>query len=163
MPWGIRYVCLILAFGLGMSAAARGALLLGRQFDQADGAVSAPAFQRELALLNIVPWQLVTGCDMDGKPLSRDIKLLRRLYAMAPSRPEVAHALLAMQHIASTGRNPHRACIDMRIAVLGGGTAGFIAACHLTRSLPHVELLHVFDTRIPTIGVGEGTTPRFCT
>jgi 2-polyprenyl-6-methoxyphenol hydroxylase-like FAD-dependent oxidoreductase len=51
----------------------------------------------------------------------------------------------------------------MRIAVLGGGTAGFIAACHLTRSLPHVELLHVFDSRIPTIGVGEGTTPRFCT
>jgi tryptophan halogenase len=51
----------------------------------------------------------------------------------------------------------------MRIGVLGGGTAGFIAACHLTRSLPHVELLHVFDSRIPTIGVGEGTTPRFCT
>jgi tryptophan halogenase len=51
----------------------------------------------------------------------------------------------------------------MKIAVLGGGTAGFIAACHLTRSLPHAELLHVFDSRIPTIGVGEGTTPRFRT
>jgi tryptophan halogenase len=49
----------------------------------------------------------------------------------------------------------------VRIAVLGGGTAGFIAAAHLTRRLPQAELLHVFDSRIPTIGVGEGTTPRF--
>jgi hypothetical protein len=49
----------------------------------------------------------------------------------------------------------------MKIAVLGGGTAGFVAAAHLTRSLPQAELLHVFDSRIPTIGVGEGTTPRF--
>lgn len=49
----------------------------------------------------------------------------------------------------------------MRIAVIGGGTAGFIAAAHVTRSLPDAELLHVFDSSIPTIGVGEGTTPRF--
>jgi tryptophan halogenase len=49
----------------------------------------------------------------------------------------------------------------MRIAVLGGGTAGFIAAAHVTHHLPHAELVHVFDSRIPTIGVGEGTTPRF--
>jgi tryptophan halogenase len=51
----------------------------------------------------------------------------------------------------------------MRIAVLGGGTAGFIAAAHLTRYLPQAELLHIFDSRIPIIGVGEGTTPRFTT
>jgi tryptophan halogenase len=49
----------------------------------------------------------------------------------------------------------------MRIAVIGGGTAGFITAAHLTRSLPDASLVHVFDSRIPTIGVGEGTTPRF--
>lgn len=49
----------------------------------------------------------------------------------------------------------------MKIAVLGGGTAGFIAAAHLTRCLPEAQLLHVFDSKIPTIGVGEGTTPRF--
>lgn len=45
--------------------------------------------------------------------------------------------------------------------MLGGGTAGFIAAAHLSRHLPEAELLHVFDSRIPIIGVGEGTTPRF--
>jgi tryptophan halogenase len=49
----------------------------------------------------------------------------------------------------------------MKIAVLGGGTAGFIAAVHLTHALPDDELWHVFDSKIPTIGVGEGTTPRF--
>lgn len=49
----------------------------------------------------------------------------------------------------------------MRIAVLGGGTTGFIAAAHITRTIPDAELLHVFDSRLPTIGVGEGTTPRF--
>jgi tryptophan halogenase len=49
----------------------------------------------------------------------------------------------------------------MRIAVLGAGTAGFVAAAHLTRYLPQAELLNIFDSRIPTIGVGEGTNPRF--
>jgi len=49
----------------------------------------------------------------------------------------------------------------MRIAVIGGGTAGFIAATHLTAKVPEAELLHVFDSSLPTIGVGEGTTPRF--
>jgi len=49
----------------------------------------------------------------------------------------------------------------MRIAVIGGGTAGFIAASHLSRHLPEAELLHIFDSTLPTIGVGEGTTPRF--
>jgi 2-polyprenyl-6-methoxyphenol hydroxylase-like FAD-dependent oxidoreductase len=49
----------------------------------------------------------------------------------------------------------------MRIAVLGGGTAGFVAAAHFTRSFPQAQLLHIFDSKIRTIGVGEGTTPRF--
>jgi 2-polyprenyl-6-methoxyphenol hydroxylase-like FAD-dependent oxidoreductase len=49
----------------------------------------------------------------------------------------------------------------MRIAVLGGGTAGHIAAAHLTKTFPGATLLHAFDSTIPTIGVGEGTTPRF--
>jgi 2-polyprenyl-6-methoxyphenol hydroxylase-like FAD-dependent oxidoreductase len=86
-------------FGLGMTTAAQGALLLRLQLRQADGTISASAFQRELALLNLVPWQMATGCDADGRPLSRDLPLLRRLYAAAPSRPDVAHGLLAVQHM----------------------------------------------------------------
>jgi tryptophan 7-halogenase len=49
----------------------------------------------------------------------------------------------------------------MRVAVLGGGTAGFMAAAHLTKHFPYFDLYHIYDSRIPTIGVGEGTTPPF--
>ncbi|MEM8664814.1 MAG: tryptophan 7-halogenase [Pseudomonadota bacterium] len=49
----------------------------------------------------------------------------------------------------------------MKIAVRGGGTAGFIAAAHLSQRFAHAELFHIFSSSIPTIGVGEGTTPRF--
>ncbi len=49
----------------------------------------------------------------------------------------------------------------MKIAVIGGGTAGFMAAAHLTKHFPGCELYHIYDSRIPTIGVGEGTTPAF--
>jgi len=49
----------------------------------------------------------------------------------------------------------------MKIAILGAGTAGFVAAAQFSHALPGAELLHVFDSRLPTIGVGEGTTPRF--
>lgn len=49
----------------------------------------------------------------------------------------------------------------MRVAVLGGGTAGFVAAAHLTKQFPALDLYHIYDPTIPTIGVGEGTTPDF--
>ncbi|MEO0681676.1 MAG: tryptophan 7-halogenase [Pseudomonadota bacterium] len=49
----------------------------------------------------------------------------------------------------------------LRVCVLGGGTAGFMAAAHVSRWFPQAALTHVFDSRIPTIGVGEGTTPPF--
>lgn len=49
----------------------------------------------------------------------------------------------------------------MIVAVLGAGTAGFVAAAQFSKALPQAELLHVFDSQLPTIGVGEGTTPRF--
>ena len=49
----------------------------------------------------------------------------------------------------------------MKITVLGGGTAGFVAAVHISQMLPDAELIHVHASSIPKIGVGEGTTPRF--
>src|SRR5262249_53108703 len=48
-----------------------------------------------------------------------------------------------------------------KVAVVGGGTTGFMVATHLSRYLPGVEVVQVLDPRIPTIGVGEGTTPGF--
>lgn len=50
---------------------------------------------------------------------------------------------------------------DLRILVIGGGTAGWIAATHVSRHLPEATLHHVYDPRRAPIGVGEGTAPRF--
>jgi len=48
-----------------------------------------------------------------------------------------------------------------RVAIVGGGTAGFMAAVHLSRTFPSMDVVMILDPRIPTIGVGEGTTPGF--
>jgi tryptophan 7-halogenase len=49
----------------------------------------------------------------------------------------------------------------MKVAVIGGGTAGHMAAAHLTKYFPSIDLYHIYNSRIPPIGVGEGTTPPF--
>ena len=48
-----------------------------------------------------------------------------------------------------------------RIAVVGRGTAGCLAAASVTRLLrgSDHELHHIYDSRIPVIGVGEGSWP----
>lgn len=48
-----------------------------------------------------------------------------------------------------------------RVAVVGRGTAGSLAAASLARFLPEGEheIHHIYDSRIPTIGVGEGSWP----
>ena len=46
-----------------------------------------------------------------------------------------------------------------KIAVVGRGTAGALAAASVTRLHPDSELHHIYDSRIPVIGVGEGSWP----
>ena len=48
-----------------------------------------------------------------------------------------------------------------KIAVIGRGTAGALAAASVTRQHPEGdhELHHIYDSRIPVIGVGEGSWP----
>ena len=48
-----------------------------------------------------------------------------------------------------------------KIAVVGRGTAGSLAAASVTTLLPdgEHELHHIYDSRIPVIGVGEGSWP----
>ena len=48
-----------------------------------------------------------------------------------------------------------------KVAVIGGGTAGYMAAAHITKHFPCFDLYHIYDSRIPTIGVGEGTQANF--
>ena len=47
------------------------------------------------------------------------------------------------------------------ILVLGGGSAGFVAAITLKRKLPHLDIRVIRSPEIGIIGVGEGTTPNF--
>ena len=44
--------------------------------------------------------------------------------------------------------------------VVGGGSAGFLAALTFRRMLPQIELTVVHSPDIPIIGVGESTTGR---
>jgi len=49
-----------------------------------------------------------------------------------------------------------------RIAIIGGGTAGWLAANHLGLELdsdPEIEITLIESKDVPTIGVGEGTVP----
>ena len=45
------------------------------------------------------------------------------------------------------------------VVVVGGGSAGFLAAVTFRRLLPRVKLTVVHSPDIPVIGVGESTTP----
>jgi 2-polyprenyl-6-methoxyphenol hydroxylase-like FAD-dependent oxidoreductase len=48
-----------------------------------------------------------------------------------------------------------------RFVILGGGTAGWIAANMLLHRWPDLDLTVIEDPEIGTIGVGEGSTPSF--
>lgn len=47
------------------------------------------------------------------------------------------------------------------VAIVGGGTAGWLAALLLQKADPSLDLTVIESRKIPTIGVGEGTTSVF--
>ena len=47
------------------------------------------------------------------------------------------------------------------VGIIGGGSAGYIAALYLKATFPHLKISLVESSRIPVIGVGEATTPQF--
>ena len=53
----------------------------------------------------------------------------------------------------STAENPGR------IGILGGGTAGYLAALALAKRFPGLDLTLIESSKVPVIGVGEATTP----
>ena len=46
-----------------------------------------------------------------------------------------------------------------RIAILGGGSAGLLAALTLRKQLPEMPVEVIYSEDLGVIGVGEGTTP----
>ncbi len=47
----------------------------------------------------------------------------------------------------------------LRVGILGGGTAGYLAALAIRARRPRVELTLIESSAVPVIGVGEATTP----
>jgi len=76
---------------------------------------------------------------------------------------EVASEALA----AAAERTPRRAVAVMeenggwvrRVGILGGGSAGYLAALALRRLRPELEVTLIESSTVPVIGVGEATTP----
>jgi len=50
---------------------------------------------------------------------------------------------------------------NMKIAVVGGGTAGFVSALIIKSSFPNIDVDIIRSTKIGTIGVGEGSTEHW--
>lgn len=96
-------------FGLGMTAAARGAL--GLREHLAAGRQDARGFQAALCGLLAEPWRTATGCDLDGAPLARDAAAMDRIHAAAVARPDAARAVLSAQHLLSTTDDLLEACL----------------------------------------------------
>ncbi|MBR19765.1 MAG: hypothetical protein CMA64_06420 [Euryarchaeota archaeon] len=49
----------------------------------------------------------------------------------------------------------------MKIAIVGGGTAGFVSALIIKTTFPNFHVEVIRSTNIPTIGVGEGSTEHW--
>ena len=49
----------------------------------------------------------------------------------------------------------------MNIVILGGGTAGWLAALYAKKYIPHNTLTVIESKQIGILGAGEGTTPQF--
>ncbi len=87
-------------FGLGMTVAARGVVLLREFLDREVSLhVAGGEFQKQLAAFHLQPWRLATGCDADGNPAAHNDDCLARFCEAAPKSSEIAHALLAVQHL----------------------------------------------------------------
>jgi len=94
-------VCALDPFhGLGMTAAARGALCLADHLG--GGGRGGVGFQHALASVLAEPWGRATGCRLDGTPLPRDAAALSRIHAAAAHRADAAHAVLSAQHLLIT-------------------------------------------------------------
>lgn len=130
----------------GLVAAARGLL--------AEGA--APALLTEILLFPAaggtrrLPVERHPGCPLCGDLPARDGVLERRA---ARIRAE------AVDRQPARALPPDPEGLVRTVGILGGGTAGYLAALALRRKLPHLAVSLIESSDVPIIGVGEATTP----
>ncbi|HEX2222722.1 MAG TPA: tryptophan 7-halogenase [Thermoanaerobaculia bacterium] len=117
---------------------------------------AAPALLTEILLfptaggVRWLPVERHPGCPLCGGLRARDGDLERRA---------------ARIRVEAVDRQPARTLppdpegLVRTVGILGGGTAGYLAALALRRKLPHLAVSLIESSDVPIIGVGEATTP----
>ena len=85
----------------------------------------------------------------------------RALQKVGGESPEPLRRTLAAvsRELALPPRRRDRDSPVRSVAVVGGGTAGYLAALALRQKLPHLEVTVIESPKVSIIGVGEATTP----
>ncbi|MEE8583852.1 MAG: tryptophan halogenase family protein [Acidobacteriota bacterium] len=96
------------------------------------------------------PIQLHLQCPLC---LSRDFRV-----NFAPFRGLPLKAALALETHTTPCIAPTESLVTS-IGILGGGTAGYLAALALRKTHPQLKVTLIESSQIPVIGVGEATTP----
>lgn len=96
------------------------------------------------------------GCSRCGAPASVELHRLADLHRAAERflQPPRRRVMDPGSATATPGERAVR-----RVGILGGGSAGYLAALVLRRKLPSVEVTVIASSDIPVIGVGEASTP----
>src|SRR6185436_16249277 len=80
---------------------------------------------------------------------------------MTFDEPRAIMVAVATAHAKMTGETAVRERVMVnRVLVLGGGSAGFLAALTLKIKMPELPVTVLRSKDIGIIGVGEGTTPN---
>lgn len=88
----------------------------------------------------------------NGDSSSLDYKILRSKYLH--SVKQIKKNFFA----AGSGENPQDEYKN--IAIIGGGTAGYLTALFMKATYPDMPVILIESSKIPVIGVGEATTPE---
>ncbi|HEV7667693.1 MAG TPA: tryptophan 7-halogenase [Thermoanaerobaculia bacterium] len=172
----LRFVRLDPSATLAASAALRAGIVDPQSREQVVSAIVAevrqilrpggePGLTRSLLLL---PPLHSGGAQAEGRhlPLERD-PACPLCSTVPPPRTGIA-VRSAISIIEAEERRPQRATVPLReepnafvqsVGILGGGTAGYLAALALRRKAPGLAVTLIESPDIPVIGVGEATTP----
>lgn len=96
-----------------------------------------------------------TGTAADNSVLSYRILLRKYLNSLEHSRTHRKKNFFVGETPDEIRDNEYR-----NVAVVGGGTSGYLAALALKNEYPHLPVTLIESSKIPVIGVGEATTPE---